>query len=91
MKYIKLTMAVIAIALFGNPALAQDLSPLTNFLETIVDAVTGPIGRLIAILAIAGAGIMALTGRINWMAFIYIFIGVVLIFSAATIVDGYAT
>ncbi len=74
----------------SQPALAQDLDPLQNMLQIVVDALTGPIGRLIAILAVVAAGYMMFTGRLNWPLFLAIFFGVVLVFSAATIIDGFA-
>ncbi|MFY7852163.1 MAG: TrbC/VirB2 family protein [Brevundimonas sp.] len=55
-----------------------------------VSGLTGPIGRLIAILAVVAAGYMMFTGRLNWPLFLAIFFGVVLVFSAATIIDGFA-
>ena len=84
-------MALPFVAVFAQPALAQDLDPLQNMLQTVVDALTGPIGRLIAILAVVAAGYMMFTGRLNWPLFLAIFFGVVLVFSAATIIDGFAT
>jgi type IV secretion system protein VirB2 len=78
-------------AVLAEPALAQNLDPLENMLQTVVDALTGPIGRLIAILAVVAAGYMMFTGRLNWPLFLAIFFGVVLVFSAATIIDGFAT
>lgn len=79
------------VLVFAAPALAQDLDPLKNMLQIVVDALTGPIGRLIAILAVVAAGYMMFTGRLNWPLFLAIFFGVVLVFSAATIIDGFAT
>lgn len=76
--------------LLAEPALAQNLDPLENMLQVIVDGLTGPIGRLIAILAVVAAGYMMFTGRLNWPLFLAIFFGVVLVFSAATIIDGFA-
>ena len=76
--------------LLADPALAQNLDPLENMLQVIVDGLTGPIGRLIAILAVVAAGYMMFTGRLNWPLFLAIFFGVVLVFSAATIIDGFA-
>lgn len=77
-------------ALLAGPALAQNLDPLENMLQVVVDGLTGPIGRLIAILAVVAAGYMMFTGRLNWPLFLAIFFGVVLVFSAATIIDGFA-
>lgn len=84
-------MALPFAVVLAQPALAQDLAPLQNMLQTVVDALTGPIGRLIAILAVVAAGYMMFTGRLNWPLFLAIFFGVVLVFSAATIIDGFAT
>ena len=84
-------MALPFAVVLAQPALAQDLDPLQNMLQTVVDALTGPIGRLIAILAVVAAGYMMFTGRLNWPHFLAIFFGVVLVFSAATIIDGFAT
>lgn len=84
-------LAVLPIFLVAaEPALAQDLSPVTNMLQVVADAITGPIGRLVAILTVVAAGFALFTGRMNWPWFLAIFIGVVLVFSAATIVDGFA-
>jgi type IV secretion system protein VirB2 len=83
-------MALPFAVLLADPALAQNLDPLENMLQVIVDGLTGPIGRLIAILAVVAAGYMMFTGRLNWPLFLAIFFGVVLVFSAATIIDGFA-
>lgn len=77
--------------LTANPALAQDLSPVQTMFENIVNALTGPIGRLIAILALVASGYAMFTGRLNWPWFVAILVGVVLVFSAPTIIDGFAT
>ena len=63
--------------LMAEPAAAQNLDPLENMLSTVVDALTGPIGRLIAILAVVAAGYMMFTGRLNWPLFLAIFFGIV--------------
>ena len=83
-------MALPFAVLLAEPALAQNLDPLENMLQVIVVGLTGPIGRLIAILAVVAAGYMMFTGRLNWPLFLAIFFGVVLVFSAATIIDGFA-
>ena len=85
-----LLLALPFFAVLTGPALAQNLDPLENMLQVVVDGLTGPIGRLIAILAVVAAGYMMFTGRLNWPLFLAIFFGVVLVFSAATIIDGFA-
>jgi type IV secretion system protein VirB2 len=91
----RLTLRTLALALpflvlAIDPAFAQNLDPLESMLQVVVDGLTGPIGRLIAILAVVASGYMMFTGRLNWPLFLAIFFGVVLVFSAATIIDGFA-
>ena len=76
--------------LSAHPALAQDLSPVSDMIDNLITALTGPIGRGLSVLALVGAGVMMFFGRLNWPVFVAIFVGVVLIFSAEAIVDGFA-
>jgi type IV secretion system protein VirB2 len=69
-----LLLALPFAAILAEPALAQNLDPLENMLQVIVDGLT----------------YMMFTGRLNWPLFLAIFFGVVLVFSAATIIDGFA-
>lgn len=78
-----------AVLLWATPALAQDLSPRQTMLETVEAAVTGPLGIAVATLAVIGTGFMCMMGRLNWGWFASVVIGIVLIFSAGTIVDGF--
>ncbi len=75
--------------LWAAPSLAQDLSPIQSMLETVEAALTGPIGIAVATLAVIGTGFMCMMGRLNWGWFASVIIGIVLIFSAGTIVDGF--
>ena len=92
MKRIDYTRAALAALLIvaAAPALAQDLSPVSDMIDNIIDAVTGPIGRGLGVLALVGSGVMMFFGRLNWPIFVAVFVGVVLIFSAETIIDGFA-
>ena len=74
----------------SSPAHAQDLSPIQNMLESVESALTGPIGISVATLAVIGTGFMCMMGRLNWGWFASVIIGIVLIFSAGTIVAGFA-
>jgi len=78
-----------AVLLWATPALAQDLSPIQTMLKTVEAALTGPIGIAVATLAVIGTGFMCMMGRLNWGWFASVVIGIVLIFSAGTIVDGF--
>lgn len=77
------------LAVMATPTFAQDLSPIQTMLETIEAALTGPIGIAVATLAVIGTGFMCMMGRLNWGWFASVIIGIVLIFSAGTIVDGF--
>lgn len=81
--------AAATLALVASPVLAQDLSPIQTMLETVEAALTGPIGIAVATLAVIGTGFMCMMGRLNWGWFASVIIGIVLIFSAGTIVDGF--
>ncbi|MEM5469780.1 MAG: TrbC/VirB2 family protein [Paracoccaceae bacterium] len=80
---------VLALSFFARPVHAQDLSPIQSMLETVEAALTGPIGISVATLAVIGTGFMCMMGRLNWGWFASVIIGIVLIFSAGTIVDGF--
>ena len=84
-------MALPFMALLADPALAQNLDPLENMLQVIVDGLTGPIGRLIAILAVVAAGYMMFTGRLNWRHGGVVILGCFVLFGAASIVGGIRT
>ncbi len=82
-------LALIATFLIISPAAAQDLSPVTNMLTAIGTALTGPLGRAIGLIALAGVGILFLTGRMNWMYAGSVVVGLVILFGAATILAGF--
>ncbi len=84
-----LYLVTTTLAVFATPALAQDLSPIVTMLETVEAAMTGPIGIAVSTLAVIGTGFMCMMGRLNWGWFASVIIGIVLIFSAGTIVDGF--
>lgn len=85
----RLTALFWAVAAIAAPANAQDLSPIQNMLESVEAALTGPIGISVATLAVIGTGFMCMMGRLNWGWFASVIIGIVLIFSAGTIVAGF--
>jgi type IV secretion system protein VirB2 len=79
------TLAMIAAA---SPAVAQDLSPVNTFFTSLGTALTGPTGRAIGLVALAGVGLMFLTGRMNWGFALSIVLGLVILFGAGTILGG---
>ena len=81
------TIAVMA----AEPALAQQTSgafaPLETAVQMIVDFITGPFGRLLAIIAVIGLGFLAFAGRLSWFTAGAVVIGIGLVFGAPAIVD----
>lgn len=92
-----LTMFLLMVVLF----LASDLalagaatgtttfngSALANGLSSLVGVLNGPVARSLAVLAVIGMGIMALTGRVEWSRAVVVVLGVGLIFSAGALID----
>lgn len=82
-------LAFITALLITSPAAAQDLSPVTNFFNTIGTALTGTVGRAIGLVALAAVGLLFMTGNMNWRFAASITIGLVILFGAATILAGF--
>ncbi|MCK7616208.1 TrbC/VirB2 family protein [Roseibium sediminicola] len=72
-----------------NPAMAQDLSPVTTFFTTIGTALTGTLGRAIGLVALCAIGFLFMTGRMNWMFAGSVVLGLVILFGSATILAGF--
>ena len=89
-------LAAAVLATLTEPALAQaagggtaagGTAAITTFLQNLVNLLTGTAGKLIAVLAICVVGIGALMGGLSLRAAGSVILGVMLIFSAAWIVD----
>ncbi|MBM9595048.1 TrbC/VirB2 family protein [Roseitranquillus sediminis] len=83
-------LMALALAVLATPALAQDLSPVNTFFTTLGTALTGTTGRAIGLVALAGVGLMFLTGRMNWGFALSICLGLVILYGAGTILGGIA-
>ena len=82
-----LALAAVA-AVIAGPTVAQDLSPLNTFFTTLGNALSGPTGRAIGLVAICAVGIAFLFGRMNLGLAVSICVGLVILFGAATILSG---
>lgn len=82
---IALTAVLFVIA---DPALAQsiDLSPIQNLLQGIVDALTGPLGVVIATLAAIGVFLSWFFNIIDLRQALWVLVGIAGIAAAPTIV-----
>lgn len=73
----------------ASPALAQDLSPINTMLTTIGEALTGTTGRALGLIALAGVGILFITGRMNMLFAGSVVLGLAILFGAASILSGF--
>ena len=62
--------------------------PLEAAVQMIVDFVTGPFGRSLAIIAVISLGFMAFAGRLSWFTAGGVVIGIGLVFGAPAMVDA---
>ncbi len=88
-----MSFAVLAslVLLFSNGmALAQDPNCAEDMLTTVQAALTGPIGKSVATIAVIGVGYACFLGRLNWTLFAMVLIGAVLVFFADDLIDGFA-
>ena len=84
-----LIVASLALFLFiAEPALAQsiDLSPIQSLLQGIVDALTGPLGVVIATLAVLGVFLSWFFNIIDLRQALWVLVGIAGVAAAPTIV-----
>ena len=86
----RIAAAALPLVLVATPALAIDLSPLTAMICSVVDALTGPLGRGAGILAVAATGFIFLYGRMQIPLAVTILVGAAIVFGAPTILEGLA-
>lgn len=82
-----LLMAAILSVVLVEPAAAQSLGGAESILETIVDALTGNIARLIAVIACIFIGFAFLFGYVDLRTVGYFVVGAIIVFGAREIVD----
>ena len=78
--------------LVATEALAQsagggNLAPVQSTLQTLVQALTGPIATSLAVLAVIACGLLAFAGRLTWGFAGSIIFGIVLVFGSNQIVQ----
>lgn len=82
-------LALIAVfTLLADPALAQsiDLSPIQDLLQGVVDALTGPLGVVIATLAVLGVFLSWFFNIIDLRQALWVLVGIAGVAAAPTIV-----
>ena len=84
------TRKIVVVALLCGLVLAPELAAanvLDNFGNAVLGILNNTFLRAVAVTAVIGSGLMALSGRIQWMTFISVMLAVVIIFGSAGIVD----
>ncbi|THK34115.1 hypothetical protein EHS39_31940 [Ensifer sp. MPMI2T] len=80
--------AAVMSLIFATPSVAQDFSGVHSFLDTIVQAITGPIGVSISALAIIAVGFSFMTGRMDWTFAVSTILGIAIVFGGASFVHS---
>lgn len=80
-------LAGVELAQAAGGGVSGAFKPLVSVGETMVDVVTGPIGRIIAIITIFGLGAAAFIGRLSWLSAGFWILGIGLVFGGPSIVD----
>lgn len=80
----------VLLLMIAEPALAQDinLDPIENFLQGLVDELTGPLGMIIATLALVGVFITWFFGIIDFRQAMWVVIAIAGIGGATTMVEA---
>lgn len=81
-------VTLVASSLIAEPAMAQsiDLSPIQSLLQGIVDALTGPLGVVIATLAVLGVFLSWFFNIIDLRQALWVLVGIAGVAAAPTIV-----
>ncbi|WP_444851278.1 TrbC/VirB2 family protein [Neoaquamicrobium sediminum] len=90
MRPLAISAILISSLAMAEPAFAQSSSafaPLETAVQMIVDFITGPFGRLLAIIAVIALGFLAFAGRLSWFTAGAVVLGIGLVFGAPAIVD----
>ena len=89
MRPLPLLMTVLTVFIvMAEPVMAQsiDLSPIQNLLQGIVDALTGPLGVVIATLAVIGVFLSWFFNIIDLRQALWVLVGIAGVAAAPTIV-----
>lgn len=83
-----LIVSISLLLLLAQPAMAQsiDLSPIQELLQGIVDALTGPLGVVIATLAVLGVFLSWFFNIIDLRQALWVLVGIAGVAAAPTIV-----
>jgi len=83
-------LLALTLLLLSDVSYAQSFGRINTALQTLVNYMTGPTGRLLGILGVAGLGIAAWFGRLSYFRAGEIILGIAIVFGSAEIVDLFA-
>ncbi|WP_176084229.1 TrbC/VirB2 family protein [Martelella sp. HB161492] len=85
-----LSAALLALLIFSEPAFAQSVNTnaIQNFLQSLVDALTGTLGKTAATLALVGVFISWFFGVIDFRQAMWIVVAIVFVGAAPTVVNS---
>lgn len=75
------------LAMAQSSGVGGAFAPVLTVFQAIVDFISGPIGRLFAIIAVMALGFLAFAGRLSWFFAGGVILGIGLVFGAPSIVD----
>lgn len=84
--YLFIACSIILFSCFLDPV-AANATLLDNFGDGLLEVLNSTFLRTCAIAAIIVTGILALSGKMSWAAFLIVLLGIAIIFGAAAIVD----
>lgn len=79
-------MMFLSMIILIDPAFAQGFDRVQNSLDRIVQTLTGPIARSIAVIAVAGVGLAWIAGYIEMRRAFFVCVGIGIVFGAPQIV-----
>ncbi|UNE53860.1 TrbC/VirB2 family protein [Bartonella machadoae] len=78
-------MLFIAFVALSDPAFAQSFGKIESALQKIISALTGPIAKSIATIAIAGIGIAWIAGYVEMRKAFFVCVGIGIVMGASQI------
>lgn len=94
MRWVILCVLVLLLLMASDGALAQAATDafvgtkISSALKNLVETLNGTVARSLAIIAVIGTGIAALTGKMEWSRAVVVVLGVGVIFSASSLIDS---
>ena len=84
-----LAFGLLTLLVAAGPAAAQSLDPVAQVLVNIKNALTGPVGRAVAVIGLILIGYAFYIGRLNWIFLAAWLVGTTFVFFADEIVEGF--